>query len=135
MGNRDKDKEQSKSGAMGEGADSTWEVHDIHQANRDLNHERDATISRQIVEAVTRETAKVTMQFQALLNEKNMLSLAGSLKITSRVAGFQVMTPLTGPRTKLSIRDGKCGHKKLDMPLKQWKVIQKRLKSYIFITG
>ena len=42
---------------------------------------------------------------------------------------------MTGQRTKLSTRDGNCGQKKLDMPLKQWKVIQKRLKFHTFTTG
>ena len=100
MGNKNKDKEHSKSGAKGVGADSTREAHDACQANRDLSCERDATISRQIVEAVTRETAKVTAQFQAILNERTTLSLAGSLKITSGAAGFQVMTPFDWTRDK-----------------------------------
>ena len=30
---------------------------------------------------------------------------------------------MTGLRTKLSTSNGKCGQKRLDMPLKQWKVI------------
>ena len=77
-------------GTTGGGAES---VHDAHQANRDLSHEKDATLSRQIVEAVARETAKVTVHFQALLNERSALNLAGSLKVTSGAAGFKVMDP------------------------------------------
>ena len=42
---------------------------------------------------------------------------------------------MTGQRTKLSTRDGNCGQKKLDMPLKPWKVAQKRLKFHISTTG
>ena len=119
MGNKDKDKEHSKAGATGEGAESTWEACDACQANRDLSCEREAALSRQIVEAITRETAKVTAHFQAILNERTMLSLAGSLKVTSAAAGFKVMDPLTGPRIRLSTRDGKYGQKRLDTPLKQ----------------
>ena len=83
MGNKDKDKGEG-------GSTATKEARNACQASRDLSHERDVAISRQIAEAVTRETAKVTTQFQALLNEKNMLSLAGSLEITSRVLVFKL---------------------------------------------
>ena len=45
----------------------------------------------------------------------------------------RLWTPLTGQRTKLSIRDGNCGQKRLDLPLMLWKVTQKRPKiSYCF---
>ena len=100
MGNKDKDKKHRQAGAMGEGAESTWEACDAHQANRDLSHEREAALSREIVEAVKRETAKVTAHFQAILNERSALSLAGSLKVTSGAAGFQVMTPFDWTRDK-----------------------------------
>ena len=87
MGNP-KDKDHSDSGTIEEGAES---VHNACQAAWDLSHERDAALSRQIGKAVTRETAKVTAHFQALLNERTALNLAGSLKVTSRAAGFKVM--------------------------------------------
>ena len=92
---KDKDKEHSEAGATGEGGESTTarEAHDACQASKELSHEREATLSRQIAEAVTRETAKVTAHFQAILNERMTLSLAGSLKINSGAASFQVMTP------------------------------------------
>ena len=57
MGNKDKDKEETSEGALGNSALSPW---DAHQANRDLSHEREATLNRKILEAITRETAKVT---------------------------------------------------------------------------
>ena len=40
----------------------------------------------------------------------------------------KLWTPLTGPRTRLSTRDGNCGQRRLDLPLMLWKVTQKRLK-------
>ena len=42
---------------------------------------------------------------------------------------------MTGLRTKLSTRDGKCGQKRLDTLLVQWKVIQKRIKFHISTAG
>ena len=92
MGNKDKDKRYSEAGATGEGAES---AHDAH-----LSHERDAAMSRQIAEAVTRETAKVTVHLQAILNERTTHNLAGSPKITSGAAGFQVITPFDWTRDK-----------------------------------
>ena len=97
MGNEDKDKEHSNSGTMGEGAES---AHNACQAARDLSHERDAALSRQIAEATARETAKVTVHFQALLDERTTLSLAGSLKVTSGAAGFKVMDPFDWTKDK-----------------------------------
>ena len=93
MGNKNKDPQDGES--MEEGAESTAtkEACNVYQANRDLSQERDTTLQKQIVEAVTRETAKITMHFQALLNETNMVSLPTSLKITPGAAGFKVMDP------------------------------------------
>ena len=56
-----------------------------------------------------------------------MLSLVGSLKVTSGAAGFKVMDPFDWTKDKAT-RDGKCGQKSLDILLKQWKVIQKTKK-------
>ena len=71
---------------------TTREARNACQANRDLSHEKEATLNRQI-EAIARETAKVTVHFQAILNDRTALSLAGSLKVTSRAADFKVMDP------------------------------------------
>ena len=101
MGNKVKGKEHSEAGTMGEGAtESAQEAHNACQANRDLSYEREAALSRQIMEAITRETAKVTAHFQATLNERTTLSLSGSLKMTSGAAGFKVMTPFNWTRDK-----------------------------------
>ena len=76
MGNP-KDKDHGNSGTMGEGAESACNA---CQANRDLSCEWSIVLSRQIAKAITRETAKVTAHFEALLNEGTALNLAGSLK-------------------------------------------------------
>ena len=101
MGNKDKDKEDSEAGATG-GAESTAtkDTCDACQANRDLSCEKEVTLSRQIMEAIARETAKITVHFQAILNERTTLSLVGSLKVTSRAADFKVMTPFDWTRDK-----------------------------------
>ena len=47
---------------------------DVCQAARDLSQERearDATLAKQVVEAVAREMAKAHAHYQALLNERS----------------------------------------------------------------
>ena len=97
MGNKDKDKEHSDSGITGEGAES---AHDAHQAARDLSHERDAALTRQIVEAIAREMAKAHTHYQALLNERSVATMPTSLKVTSGVVGFKVMDPFDWTKDK-----------------------------------
>ena len=61
MGNKDKDKEQTSEGALG---DSALGPQDARQANRDLSQERDArdaALAKQVVEAIAREMAKAHM--------------------------------------------------------------------------
>ena len=139
MGNKDKNKDQGDSrtseGAMGGDITSP---RDTHHVNHNLSQEREArgaTLAKQVAEAIARETGKAHMYYQALLNERSAAVMPTSLKMTSGTLGFKVMDPLTGQRTKLSTRDGNCGQKKLDMPLRQWKVIQKRLKFHISTAG
>ena len=138
MGNP-KNKE-SDSGTTEAGAESTTKnARDAHHASQDLSQEREAkdtTLAKQVAEAIAREMTKAHVHYQALLNERDTAAMPTSLKMTSRALGFlRLWTPLTGQRTKLSTRDGNCGQKKLDTPLKQWKVIQKRLKFHISTTG
>ena len=97
MGNKDKDKEQTSNGAPGNNAQSP---HDACHTNRDLSCEREAALNKQITKAVTMETAKVTVHFEVLLNEKSTLSSAGSLKVTSGAAGFKVMDPFDWTKDK-----------------------------------
>ena len=136
MGNKDKNQGDSAAseGAMGD-LNSPWD--DLH-VNRDLSWERedrDTTLAKQVAEAIAREMAKAHAHYQALLNERGAAAMPTSLKMTSGALGSRLWTPLTGLRTKLSTRDDKCGQKRLDTPLIQWKVIQKRLKFHISTTG
>ena len=104
MGNKDKDKDKEQYGepeAMGEGDSAVAKVaRNACQASRDLSHEREAALSRQILEAVAKETAKVTVHFQAILNGRTALSLAGSLRVTSGAADFKVMDPFDWNKDK-----------------------------------
>ena len=100
MGNS-KDKEHSESEAMGHGESAaTREARNAHQASRDLSCEREAVLNRQLVEAIAREIAKVTVHFQAIHNERTTLSLPGSLKVTFSAAGFKVMDPFDWTKDK-----------------------------------
>ena len=103
MGNKDKDRNQGDSaaseGAMG-GLTSPW---DAHHANRDLSWERearDATLAKQIVEAIAREMAKAHMHYQALLNERGTAVMPISLKMTSGALGFKVVDPFGWTKDK-----------------------------------
>ena len=100
MGNKDKNPQDAE--AMGERAESTAakEACNACQASRDLSWERNTALQKQILEAVSRETAKITMHFQALLNERNAVSLPTSLKITSGAARFKVMDPFDWTKDK-----------------------------------
>ena len=82
MENKNKGKKETSDGASRNSADAT---RDAHQAKRDLSHEREATLNRKIAEAITRETAKVNALFEAILNDKSTLSLAGSDLWSSRL--------------------------------------------------
>ena len=127
-----KDKNKDKEHQDGETAASSETItspQDACQSNRDLSWDweaRDATLAKTITEAVTREMAKAHAQYQALLNDRGAAAIPTSLKVTSGANGFKVMAPLTGPKTRLSTRDGNCGQKRLDSPLMPWKVTQKR---------
>ena len=130
MGNPNKDSD----GATGDFT-SPWNA---CKATRDLSWERearDATLAKQVAEAIAREMAKAHMHHQASLNDRGTTAMLTSLKMTSGTLGFKVMAPLTGPRTRLSTRDGKYGQKRIDMPLMPWKVIQKRPKFHTSTTG
>ena len=88
MGNKDKNKDQCDSAAVTEGAlgDSTTSPRDACHANRDLSWERearDATLAKQVVEAIAREMAKAHMHYQALLNERGAAAMPTSLKMNT----------------------------------------------------
>ena len=105
MGNKDKDKNKdhsdSSEGAMG--GENTQSSQDACHANRDLSQERearDATLAKQVVEAIAREMAKAHMHYQALLNERGTAAMPTSLKMTSGVPGLMVMDPFDWTRDK-----------------------------------
>ena len=69
---------------------------DDHQAACNLSQKRearDATLAKQVVEAVAREMAKAHMHYQALLNDRGATAMLTSLKMTSGALGFKVMGP------------------------------------------
>ena len=101
--NKDKNKEQQGDGeaASTESITSRW---DARHTNRDLSREReatDATLAKQVAEAVTREMAKAHAHYQALLNERSAAVIPTSLKVTSRANGFKVMDPFDWTKDKV----------------------------------
>ena len=98
MGNKDKDKEHSNSGAMGEGAES---AHDACQASQDLSRERVTTLDKMVMDAVDRETAQLTVTFMAILNDRAAVNMPTSLKVTSGAAGIRVISPFDWTRDKV----------------------------------
>ena len=97
MGNRDKDKEHSNAGTMGEGAESGC---DAHQATWDLSRERAAAIDKLVAEAITRESAQITASFTAILRENSVANMPTSLKVTSRATGIKTMPPFDWTKDK-----------------------------------
>ena len=92
MGNPNKDENREQGDTEGASADSITRPHDACHANRDLNWERearDATLAKQVAEAVAREMAHA--QYEALLNERSAAVIPTSLKVTFRASGFKVM--------------------------------------------
>ena len=73
---------------------------DVCHATWDLSHERVTTLDRMVTEAIARETAHITATFTAILNEKAMVNLPETLKVTSKAAGFKAMTPFDWTRDK-----------------------------------
>ena len=101
MGNP-KDKEHSDAEAMDEAGESATarEAHNAHQASRDLSCERASTIAKLVVEAVTRESAWLTVTFKVILNQNNTANMPTSLKVTSRAAGIKAMSPFDWTKDK-----------------------------------
>ena len=97
MENREKEKENSDAGTMGEGAES---AHEACQTTWDLSCERAATIDKLVVEAVTRESAWLTVTFTTSLNQNSAANMSTSLKVTSRAAEIKAMTPFDWTKDK-----------------------------------
>ena len=130
MGNPNKEKNKEQGDGETASADSITSPQDALHANRDLSWERearDATLVKQVAEAVTREMAKAHMHYQALLNERSAAVIPTSLKVTSRANGFKVMDPFDWTKDKAKIPE------MANVMLR--KVTQKSPKSHISTTG
>ena len=96
MGNPNKEKNRDQGDTEGALADSITSPWDAHHANRNLTQEREArnaTLAKQVVEAVTREMAKAHTHYQALLSKRSTAVIPTSLKVTFRALGFKIMDP------------------------------------------
>ena len=103
MGNPNKEKNKEQGDGEGASADSIRSSQDAPHANRDLSQEReerDATLAKQVVEAVSREMAKAHAHYQVLLNERSAAVIPTSLKVTSRANGLKVMNPFDWTKDK-----------------------------------
>ena len=119
------------------------------ETNRDHSRDqeaRDTVLAKTIAEAVTRETqtitevvaremAKAHAQYQATVNANCAPTLPTTLKLLLDQMVLESWTPLTGQWTRLSTRDGNCGHIRLDSPLMPWRETQRIPKSPIFTIG
>ena len=133
--NEDEEHQDGETAASSETVTSPW---DAHQSNRDLSQDweaRDATLAKIIAKAVAREMAKAHAQYQALLNDRSTAAIPTSLKVTSRANGFKVMDPFDWTKDKAIYQRCNCGQRKLNLPLKLWKVTKKRLRFPTSIIG
>ena len=99
MGNPNKDSETEIEVSV-EGVNTAPKV---CQAACDLSWDRkarDATLAKQVVEAVAREMAKAHAHYQAILNERDAAAMPTSLKMTSGALGFKVMDPFDWTKDK-----------------------------------
>ena len=103
MGNKDKNKDQGDSATEGALGDSITSPRGACHTNRDLSwgrEARDATLAKQVAEAIAREIAKAHAHYQALLNERSAAVIPTSLKVTSGASGFRVMDPFDWTKDK-----------------------------------
>ena len=83
--------------------DSITSPQDARHTNRDLSQEREArnaSLAKQVVEAIAREMAKAHAHYQAILNERGAAAMPTSLKMTSGALGFKVMDPFDWTKEK-----------------------------------
>ena len=83
---------------------------------------------KQVAEAIAREMVTAHAHYQAIINEMNAATMPTSLKVTSSTSGFKVMDLFNWSKDKSIFSNGNYSLKRLDMFLKQWKEIQKRLR-------
>ena len=85
---------------MGDSITSPWDAH-LAACNLSWEREaRDATLAKQVVEAVAREIAKAHVHYQAILNERGTAAMSTSLKMTSGALGFKVIDPFDRTKDK-----------------------------------
>ena len=103
MGNPNKDKNKKQGDTEEASTDSITSPRDAHHVNRELSRERearDATLAKQVAEAVAREMAKAHTHYQTLFNERSAAVIPTSLKVTSGANGFKVMDPFDWTKDK-----------------------------------
>ena len=106
---------------------------------------RDTALAKTIAEAVTRETQSLKYsqgKWQRLRHSIKPQSRRVThqpyhqpLKLLLDRMVLESWTPLTGQWTKLSTKDGNCGHIRLDSPLMPWRETQRIPKSHICTIG
>ena len=105
MGNpKDKESDSGTTEASASTESAAKDARDAHHTACDLSQERearDATLARQVVEAVAREMAMAHVHYQALLNERDAAAMPTSLKMTSGALGFKVMNPFDWTKDKV----------------------------------
>ena len=106
MGNKDKSQVDSTMTTEGASGDLT-SPRDACHTNRDLSWEReareatrDATLAKEVAEAITREMSKAHAHYQAMIQEISATAMPTSLKVTSGASGFKVMDPFDWTKDK-----------------------------------
>ena len=132
---KDKEHHDGETTASSETITSFW---DTRQSNRDLSQDhkaRETALAKTITEAVTGRWKRLMHTTRLFSMTEMQLQFQPALRLLQEQMVSRLWTPLTGPRTRLSTRDGNCGQKRLDSPLMPWKVTQKGLRFPTFITG
>ena len=101
---KDKEQHDGETAASSETITSPWDAcWDTCQSNRDLSRDckaQGAALAQTITEAVTRETAKAHVHYQAILNERGTATIQTNLKVSSGAIGFKVMDPFDWTKDK-----------------------------------
>ena len=112
MGNP-KDKEQNSDGTTGTSTDAV--TNDACQASWDQSCERAVVIDKLVAEAITRESAWLTVTFTAILKESNIVNMPTSLKVTSGAAGIKSMPPFDWTQDKAIYQRSENARHALDL--------------------
>ena len=90
---------------------------------------------RQSLKQLQGRWQRLMSNIRLFLMTEVQLQLQPALRLLQEQMVSRLSTPLTGPRTRLSTRDGNCGQRRLDSPLMPWNVTQKRLRFPTSIIG